>query len=442
MATYEQELNVVQNNTTNATTPGYVNQSLELDALPFSVQGNDSGGVAVGPLVSSRDLYAEQNVQSQQSNYNYQSSLNESLSSLNTAFSLQSDTSVSSTFNAFFSAWSQLSVTPNDTNLRQSVIDAAQTVGTAFQTTYNSLTGATSNLSTNASNVVNNINQLVGQIQQLNVQRSQSGATGEDPGLDAQMYANLESLSQYVNFTTLQNPDGTINVYLDGQQGLLVGNIQQPLSVSSTPAQMTVTDANGQDVTSEITGGQLGAYLQTYNNIVPGYETQLNQLAQGFGEAINTQQAAGVDSTNTAGVPLFTYNATAPAATLAVAGGFTTAQIAAASAGNPGGNDNAVAMSQLQSATQPSLANFTFTQFYGNLATAVGTDISNSQNEEATGQQLLSQAQNLRSQSSAVSLDQEATLLVQFQQSYDATSKLITIIDELAQTVINMIPAS
>jgi flagellar hook-associated protein FlgK len=41
-----------------------------------------------------------------------------------------------------------------------------------------------------------------------------------------------------------------------------------------------------------------------------------------------------------------------------------------------------------------------------------------------------------------VSLDQEATLLVQFQQSYDATSKLITIIDELAQTVINMIPAS
>jgi|SRR5580658_989108 len=441
MEAYEQELNVVQNNTTNATTPGYVNQTLELEALPFSVQGNEAGGVAVGQLLSSRDLYAEQNVQSQQSNYNYQSTLNESLSSLTTSFSLQSNTSVSSTFNAFFAAWSQLSVTPNDTNSQQSVINAAQSVGTAFQATYNGLTGATSDLSTNATNVVNNINQLVGQIQQLNLQRSQSGGTGEDPGLDAQMYANLESLSQYVNFTTLQNPDGTINIYLDGQQGLLVGNTQQTLSVSSTPAQMTVTDANGQNVTSEITGGQLGGYLQTYNNIVPGYESQLNQLAQGFANAVNTQQAAGVDSTNTAGVPLFSYNAAAPAATLAVAAGFTTTQIAAASAANPGGNDNAIAMSQLQSATQPALTNFTFTQFYSNLATQVGTDISNSQNEEATGQQLLSQAQNLRAQSSAVSLDQEATLLVQFQQAYDATSKLITVVDQLIQTVIDMIPA-
>ena len=204
-----------------------MNQTPELEALPFSVQGNEAGGVAVGQLLSSRDLYAEQNVQSQQSNYNYQSTLNESLSSLTTSFSLQSNTSVSSTFNAFFAAWSQLSVTPNDTNSQQSVINAAQSVGTAFQATYNGLTGATSDLSTNATNVVNNINQLVGQIQQLNVQRSQSGGTGEDPGLDAQMYANLESLSQYVNFTTLQNPDGTINIYLDGYQGLLVGNTQQ-----------------------------------------------------------------------------------------------------------------------------------------------------------------------------------------------------------------------
>jgi flagellar hook-associated protein 1 len=442
MAAYEQELNVVSNNTTNATTPGYVNQTLELDALPFSIEGNQVGGVAVGQLLSSRDLYAEQNVQSQQSNYNYQNTLNESLSSLNTTFSLQSNTSVSTTFNAFFAAWSQLSVTPNDSQLQQSVISAAQSVGSAFQATYSGLTGATTDLSTNALNVVNNINQLVGQIQQLNVQQLQSGGTGPDPGTDAELYANLESLSQYVNFTTLQNPDGTINIYLDGQQGLLVGTAQQTLSVGSTPSQMTVTDANGQDVTSEITGGELGAYLQSYNNVIPGYETQLNQLAQGFADAINTQQAAGVDSTNTAGVPLFSYQAAAPAATLAVASGFATTQIAAASAGNPGGNDNAIAMSQLQSATQPALGNFTFTEFYGNLATAVGTDISNSQNEAATGQQLLSQAQNIRANSSAVSLDQEATLLVQFQQSYDATSKLITILDELAQTVIDMIPAS
>jgi len=440
MATYERELEVVQNNTTNADTPGYVNQTLELESLPFSVEGGQAGGVGVGQLLSARDLYAEQNVQSQQSNYNYQSTLYNSLSSLTPTFSLQSNTSVSSTLNSFFSTWSQLSVTPNDTQLRQSVISAAQNVGQAFQATYNGLTGATANMSINANNVVSSINQLIGQMQQLNIQRRESGGTGQDPGLDAQMYADLESLSQYVNFTTLQNPDGTINIYLDGQQGLLVGTTQQTLSVSSTPSQMTITDANGQDVTSEVTGGQLGAYIQAYNSTIPGYETQLNQLAQGFADAINNQQAAGQDANGNAGAALFTYDPAAPAKTLAVTSGFTTSQIAAASAASPGGNDNAVAMSNLQSATV--LAGFTFTQFYGNLATNVGTDISNAQNEQSTGQQLLSQAQNLRSQSSSVSLDQEATLLVQFQQAYDATSKLITIIDELGQAVINMIPTS
>ena len=118
--------------------------------------------------------------------------------------------------------------------------------------------------------------------------------------------------------------------------------------------------------------------------------SELNSLASGFADSINNQLAAGVDSNNNVGAALFAYNAAAPAGTLAVSSTITPAEIAAASAGNQGGNDNAVALDNLQSAT--TLGGFTFTQAYGNLAANVGSDISNSQNEQTTQQSLLAQA--------------------------------------------------
>ncbi len=440
MAAYQQEMQVVQNDTSNATTPGYVAQNLTLDALPFNPNGTSAGGVTTGVLESSRDLYAEQNVQTQTAAENYSSTTHDTLSALNPTFSLSSNTSVSASFNTFFSAVSQLSVTPNDSQLRQSVITAAQGISQSFQAASQGLSSASQNLAQNAATVVGSINQIVSQIQQLNVQRRQTGTQNLDPGLDAQMYSDLENLSQYCNFTTIQSADGTMNIYLDGQQGLLVGTSQLKLQSDTTPTQLQVTDSNGADVSGEITGGSLGAYLQAYNTTLPGYTTQLNNLAQGFATSINGQLAAGVDSNNHAGAALFTYNAASPAATLAVSATITPAEIAAAGVGNPGGNDNAVALDQLQSATV--LNGYTFTQSYGNLASNVGSDISTSQNEQTTQQSLLAQAQNLRSNASAVSLDEEATKLVQYQQAYDATSKLINVIDDLMQSVLGIIQTS
>lgn len=63
MGVYEKAMEVVQNDTTNATTPGYVRQTLNLVAQPFSLDGGPAGGVSAGEVMSSRDLYAEQNVQ-------------------------------------------------------------------------------------------------------------------------------------------------------------------------------------------------------------------------------------------------------------------------------------------------------------------------------------------------------------------------------------------
>src|SRR6185437_1877893 len=58
----QRAMGVVQNNVTNASTPGYVTQSLILNARPFDPSGNLWGGVQAGGTQSARDVFAEQSV--------------------------------------------------------------------------------------------------------------------------------------------------------------------------------------------------------------------------------------------------------------------------------------------------------------------------------------------------------------------------------------------
>ena len=188
-----------------------------------------------------------------------------------------------------------------------------------------------------------------------------------------------------------------------------------------------------------MSGGQLAGLLQIKNNLLPGYSSQLDQLASGLADTVNAQLAAGVDKSGNLGQPLFSYNTAAAAKTLSVTS-ITANGIAAASASNAGGSDNAIALSKAQNTTIAALGGFTATQFYGTLSATVGRDISNAQNDETTQQQLLAQAKSIRSDQSSVSLDEEAARLVEYQKAYDATSKLISVINDMTQTLLGLIP--
>jgi flagellar hook-associated protein 1 len=445
---YEQALEVVSNNTANATTPGYANQSVDFEANRFDPSASGgAGGVTLGPVESSRDAYVEYNVQSAQSELNYSSTLASQLQSIEPIFDLQtssaSDSGVGGTLNQMFAAFSQLTVSPNNSAYRQAVINAAANLATAFNTASNGLARAQQNASADAASTVSAVNSIVSQIQEINAQKAQNRTALADPGLDAQLYSNLENLAQLVNFTTSTAADGETSIYLGGQQALLIGTHQFSLNASTANGQVHVLDPNGNDLTSFATGGKLGALVQLTNTSIPGYQNQLNQLAQGVADTVNAQLTSGTyqDATGTTqpGVPLFTYTASAPAKTLATTS-ITATQVAAASAANPSGNDNAVALSNLQNAAIPVLSGATFAQFYGTLGSDVGTDSAHAQNDQTTQQQLLSQAQTLRSNISGVSLDQQATLMTEYQQSYDAISRLITVLSSITQTALSLIP--
>src|SRR5450755_1307851 len=218
---YSQALTVTQNNVVNASTPGYAKQTQAMEAMPFDVTVGLPGGVTAGPVMSSRDGFAEQAVREQQTALGLYQQKADDLTPLQTYFDLSNTSGIGPDISNLFQQFSQLSVSPNDAVARQSVIDQANTVAQSFHNTALGLASQGTNLDQASRSTIDAINRIAGTIANVNAHNRVDPSGSVDAGVDAQLNSSLEELSQLVNFTALQQPDGTIAVYLGGQSPLV-----------------------------------------------------------------------------------------------------------------------------------------------------------------------------------------------------------------------------
>ena len=81
----------------------------------------------------------------------------------------------------------------------------------------------------------------------------------------------------------------------------------------------------------------------------------------------------------------------------------------------------------------------TFGDFFSGIASYVGQESSTASTNQQAQQQVVTQIQALRDQASGVSLDDQAVSLLSFQKGYEATARLLTTLNSIAETTINMI---
>jgi flagellar hook-associated protein 1 FlgK len=463
---YSQALEVVQNNVANASTPDYANQTQSLDPMLFDPTQGYAGGVVAGQIVSSRDEYAEQTVQQQTTLQGQAQQDVNSLTSVQQQFDVTGTSGITAAFNNLFSAFSAWGQSPASSVAQQNVIQQAGAVATAFQQTAGGLETVATDTGQQLQSTVTDINQMASQLAGFN-QQIMNGDRN-DPGLDAQIHSTLDQLSSDGGISATQQSDGTWTVLLNGQTPLVMASQSFALSTGTVPPSATAAFPNGPphlsvlaydgtDITQDTISGQLGSLLNLANTVLPEYlgdGTQagsLNTLAQSFADNVNSLLTNGQQSSGpppVAGVPLFTYDTTDPtnvAQSLQVSSTITPASLAAISVGPPTvSNGVALALSQLSNPASASdeIGGLSYTQYYAGMASNVGTLLDNANNLLSTQQTAVAQAQNVRQQISGVSLDQEATILIQFQQAYEASSKLITILDQLTEDTINMLPSA
>jgi flagellar hook-associated protein 1 FlgK len=249
-------------------------------------------------------------------------------------------------------------------------------------------------------------------------------------------------------------------VLLDGQTPLVIDSKAYNLSVQTRPAQgglpyaggdagIMLVDQTGADVTSQATGGKLGALLLTRNQTVPYYigsqtqQGELNNLAKSFASRVNTILTNAQTAANRTVIRLFTYdltNDTKVASSLSITD-ITPDQIVTAD----GTGSNGVAI-ELANITNPTNAadlmadGQNFAAFYGQIAGKAGADAAQATTDLEVQRDLTAQAQNQRAQVSGVSLNDQAAQLMSLQQAYQATARIVSILASLGQTTVNLIP--
>jgi flagellar hook-associated protein 1 FlgK len=110
--------------------------------------------------------------------------------------------------------------------------------------------------------------------------------------------------------------------------------------------------------------------------------------------------------------------------------------IAASSDGTQGSNRNIEAMYALRN--QALINGQNPTDYYSGIVFNVGNAASNANAEQSASNLVLQQLNDQRSSVSGVSLDEEAANLMRYQQAYAASAQVVSTINSMLQTVINM----
>ncbi|MCU1336588.1 MAG: flagellar hook-associated protein FlgK [Bryobacterales bacterium] len=456
---FERSLEIAQNNVANASTAGYAKQVPTLDALPFEPLSGLPGGVRAGAPQSSRDEYLEQGVRYQAgllANFQAQA---QALGSIEPMFDVTGQTGIVAALNSMFQSFSAWSANPDSAAARQDVLSKAQDLGASFQQAASVLSSATQSINNKIDSSVDQINSLAAQVRDYNLQRNQG--QGVDAGLDAHLHDTLETLSGLANITSRFESDGSVTLLLGGQTPLVIGARQYSLKSAYFDSGVAVNpnaipaahilDANGQDVTANTTGGTLGGLLTVRNTVLPSLQGDsqqagaLNQIAKQVADRVNQLLASGRTPAGQPGLPLFSYDATSAANTarsLVINPNITADTLAALDPGPPQvANGVALALAGLgdSHAAADTIGGKSILEFLNGQTQILGQQVADATAGQTVAQQSVAQARALRTQVSGVSLDEEAVRVMELQRGYQAISKMISVINGLTDTLINMV---
>jgi flagellar hook-associated protein 1 FlgK len=114
-------------------------------------------------------------------------------------------------------------------------------------------------------------------------------------------------------------------------------------------------------------------------------------------------------------------------------------EVAAAASGNSlGDNSNALALAALQLKNVMGGGTESFQSAYSHLVASVGVTTSHAKVNASAQRTLLDRAVESQQSVSGVNLDEEAANLIKFQQAYQAAAQVISVSDDIFQTLLSV----
>ena len=311
---FQQALDVTSNNISNASTPGYSVETANLAEAPGQSTGIGfvGSGVDVQSITRSYNEYLAQQVRSSQASYSSSNALATQAAQIDNMLS-DSGTGLTATLQSFVNSLQSVASTPTSTAARQALLNQAQALAQQLTSYDSQISRFGAQLESQLSGDVTQINSITANIASLNRQIAAESTNGQTPNqLMDQRDKLITQLSQYVAVQTATESNGAMDVYIGTGQALVTGGTAAKLTTVAgayDPSQLDIAISGGggtsADITSEISGGELGGLLSARSQVLDPARNALGQVSVAVAALVNQQQQSGMDLSGAQGQPMF-----------------------------------------------------------------------------------------------------------------------------------------
>jgi len=300
LLSYQSALQVVGGNISSAGSPDYTRLTPQLDPLQGVPAGGGlqpGAGVALGGIRRNIDEALENRLRIAVGDVELTSAEQMTLAQAEAFFDDVSGSGVATRLREFFNSFDDLQNSPEDVAARDLVISRGQALAGSLSSLRASMAILGGDLDSQIPSLVAEADDIAGEITELNVRiaRSEAGKKGKATGLRDQRDGLLRSLSEIVDVTVREEPDGAINVYI-GSEALIQSSIYRGLTTTQSTANgVTRTGVVFADsgATPAIHGGKLAGVIRSRDEHAFGRIAAVDELASALIIEVNRIHADG-----------------------------------------------------------------------------------------------------------------------------------------------------
>ncbi len=464
----QKALEVTGHNIANVNTKGYTRQVVSLEAVqPLNASTaaeNIGGGVEIISVEQIRNAYYDQTYQKQNSTLNELSTKSTAYTFIEDLLGEGSDSSILSQITRVFNAMDELSQNAGDNLLREQLKQEVITLTNTMNMTAGQLYAYQGEQNNRLVTIVDTINEKAAEICSLNEQifnYELNGSTAND--LRDKRSLLVDELSTYANVRTEETSSGEFRVLLNGMS--LVNHVSASQIELINDKTNPVTGESyaspyweGTNLKVSSTGGILKAVLDIRDGSTaetPGiayYTQQLDNLAGSLIEQFNTVFSAGytlpyegIPSHN--GVEFFdssklhAYDISLSDAVIENNSNIAASSEPVTETSNWSNNRILLELGELRDASSLLYGTIkigNFESYMQGITSDIAIVTKYTSEQESSQEVMVSFITEQRSAISGVSLDEEAINMIKYEKSYQASAKLMSVIDEMLETIINM----
>jgi flagellar hook-associated protein 1 FlgK len=455
-------LDATSNNVANVNTEGYSRRTVNMaETAPNNKSGHLHGtGVIASKLQNYRMEFFDKEVRNTQSSMSGSSMDAQYLKRVETILSEPSENGLNELISNFFNTFSEMASNPEHMGLRTNIISQSKQIAERFNSNAERLLEAKNDALSQANRNISEANTLISDIASLNkeIGSVKLELNGEAQSMADQRALKIEKLSNLFETKVSYDNGNSANVFVNGINLITKDSFSQLETVITnnpvTSEQHLSVKIKGSEKEIEINSGETGSLLKHYNETLDENDssgkfsvaTELNKFANTFAEKINeiSKQGFGLNDTGTtpSGYTFFEpSDGTLDMFSIAISddiNGQPENIPLSDKGGEPGNSNLAVQFSSLAN-DKTAIDNQSFAEYYSTLLSRLGSASKNAQNSEQTSNLIFSQLNSQRDSVMGVNLDEEAVNLVKYQKAFEASSRAITLTNDMLTTLVNII---